>query len=75
MTLTPSSFDVFIPADEVLGCEEITFVDNKIGLQGNLTFPIRVAVIDPPGLTTVAEESTLTIIDNDGTNVSKSIDL
>lgn len=66
VSLTPPSFEVVIPANEVKGCGEISFVDNKIGLQDNITFPIRVTVIDPPGLTTIAEEATLTIIDNDG---------
>lgn len=68
VSLMPTSFDVLIPADEVRGCAEISFVDNKIGLQDNVTFPIRVTVVDPPGLTTIAEESTLTIVDNDGMN-------
>ena len=68
MSLSPSSFEVLIPAGEITGCGDIAFVDNKIGLQDDIVFPITVTVIDPPGLMTIAQESTLTIMDNDGMN-------
>ena len=62
--MRPSSFEVLIPAGEITGCAEIAFVDNKIGLQDDIVFPIMVTIIDPPGLTMIAQESTLTIMDN-----------
>ena len=69
VSVSPSSFEVLIPAGEITGCGDISFVDNKIGLQDDIVFPITVTVIDPPGLMTIAQESTLTIVDDEGVDL------
>ena len=70
MHLSPTSFTVVIPAGELRGCSgQLTFVDDKIALQDDIVYTISVVVIDPPGLTALANTATLTIRDNDGKEI------
>ena len=54
-----------IPGDEVTGCVEFDIIDNKIALEGDRTYPIRITVIEPAGSGITIPASTLTITEND----------
>lgn len=67
--LSLTGFIVLIPADEIEGCRELAFIDNKIGLQENKTFPVQLTVLGPPdGGNIILSMPMLTIVDNDGEN-------
>ena len=64
--MSPTFFEVVIPANEVMGCFEIDFIDDKIGLQSDEVFDIAVTIIEPSDAgDLIAPEASLTIIDND----------
>ena len=54
-----------IPGDEVTGCVEFDIIDNKVALEGDRTYPLRITVIEPAGSGITIPDSTLTITEND----------
>lgn len=65
MDVTESVIEVVIPGDELRQCIQIELIDNKIALQGDRTYPIRITVIEPSGTGITIPDSTLTITEND----------
>jgi hypothetical protein len=57
---------VTIPAAEAMACFVIDFIDDKIGLQPDKIFDVRVTVIQPSDVGIMAPNVTLTISDTDG---------
>ena len=62
-----SVFMVVIPGDELSQCIAIELIDNKVALEGNRTYPVRITVIEPAGSGITIPDSTLTITENDST--------
>ena len=58
-------FVVVIPGDELSQCITIDLIDNKVALEGDRTYPIRITVIEPAGSGITIPDSTLTITEND----------
>lgn len=66
--LMPTSFILTFRAEDLVACAEIEFIDNKIGLQANKIFPLRLTVLEPADVgDIIVPDSTLTIVDDDGT--------
>ena len=58
-------FVVVIPGDELSRCIAIELIDNKVALEGDRTYPVRITVIEPAGSGITVPDSTLTITEND----------
>lgn len=70
LDLSPTSFELAIPLNENKACKDILAIDDKIALEGNQTFQVRVTIIDPPQVSSVVSTSTITVVDNDGMCIS-----
>ena len=63
--ISPTSFNLVIPAGELMACMNIIAVDDKIALEEPLVAPALVTVVTPE-IIGLPFQSTVTLVDNDG---------
>ena len=65
--IAPADFEIVLPASENMTCQELIAVDDKIALEPDMMFLVRVTIVAPPEATGAPPTfSTITVVDNDG---------